>query len=92
MRYNNPDASTPPHLRVGRKYPNAWKLTEMFRENPPEPWPDWCFLPLAGAYAIVSGGGSRRVSIDDATDIAAVAALTAWTSFFVDVKMVYLYF
>jgi len=22
--------------------------------------PDWCFLPMPGAYAILSGGGDRR--------------------------------
>jgi hypothetical protein len=39
-------------------------------------WPDWCYLPLHGAYTIVSGGG--RVPIERSHHIAAVGALAAW--------------
>ena len=39
-------------------YPNAWKQVDEFRASRKElgDWPDWCFLPLAGTYAIVSKG------------------------------------
>ena len=41
-----------------RLYPNAWKQVDEFRARRKElgDWPDWCFLPLAGTYAIVSKG------------------------------------
>jgi hypothetical protein len=53
------------YLRPGRTlqtfsrlYPDAWKQVDEFRANRKGlgNWPDWCFLPLVGAYAIVSKG------------------------------------
>ena len=41
-------------------------------------WPQWCYLPLFGAYAIVGGGGTNRVPIDRAQHPGVVAALAAW--------------
>ncbi len=70
------------HLRAaGGLYPDAWKTTDDFRASRgvdlPD-WPDWCFTPLATAYAIVSGGGDNRVSLDTAGDVGRLAALSAW--------------
>jgi hypothetical protein len=54
---------TEPYLRPGnilrsfsRLYPDAWKHVDDFRASRKElgDWPDWCFLPLARTYAIVS--------------------------------------
>lgn len=39
-------------------------------------WPDWCYLPMAAAVAIVSGGGT--VTFQHGPDISRVAALGAW--------------
>jgi len=41
-----------------RLYPDTWKQVDEFRASRKElgDWPDWCFLPLAGTYAIVSKG------------------------------------
>jgi hypothetical protein len=39
-----------------RIYPSAWKQVDQFRADRGKSlpfWPDWCFLPLAGAYAII---------------------------------------
>ena len=56
---------TDPYLRPGqilgtysRLYPDAWKQVDEFRARRKElgDWADWCFLPLAGTYAIVSKG------------------------------------
>lgn len=56
---------TDPYLRPGnilhsfsRLYPEAWKQVDEFRAKRNElgGWADWCFLPLAGTYAIVSKG------------------------------------
>jgi hypothetical protein len=53
------------YLRPGRTlqtfsrlYPDAWKQVDEFRANRKGlgNWSDWCFLPLVGAYAIVSKG------------------------------------
>ncbi len=50
-----------------RLYPDAWKQVDEFRARRKElgDWPDWCFLPLAGTYAIVSKGrpSSRRTRL-----------------------------
>lgn len=35
-------------------------------------------MPLGGWYAIVSGGGSKRVAIDRIGDVARLGALGAW--------------
>lgn len=70
------------HLAAaGKLYPGAWKQIDAFRamrggELPD--WPEWCFLPAAGYYAIVSGGGDNRVPLDLVPDIARLAALGAW--------------
>ena len=47
-----------------RLYPDAWKHVDEFRARRKElgKWPDWCFLPLAGTYAIVSNEGLRVCS------------------------------
>lgn len=39
-------------------------------------WPDWCFLPLAAAIAIITRGGA--VVPQDGLDPARLAALAAW--------------
>jgi hypothetical protein len=74
------------YLRPGRTlgsfsrlYPDAWKQVDQFRANRKGlgDWPDWCFLPLAGAYAIVSKGARPR-SLDQAGHIGVLGALAAW--------------
>lgn len=66
---------------VARQYPHAWGQVEHLRSERgrglPQ-WPSWCYLPLAGAYAIVGGGGDRTVSHEAAGDIALIGALAAW--------------
>jgi hypothetical protein len=43
-------------------------------------WPDYCFLPLAGSFAIVSGGDklTTRQIMSYGSDIARLGALAAW--------------
>lgn len=66
---------------VGRAYPQAWAQADRMRsmrgQELPD-WPDWCYLPVHGAYAIVSGGGERRVPIEHSHHTGIVAALAAW--------------
>ena len=71
------------HLVTASKlYPGAWRQYDEFqqsrgRDGLPD-WPDWCYCPLAGAYAIVSGGGDHRVPMQQIGDVARLAALAAW--------------
>ncbi|MCC6742391.1 MAG: hypothetical protein IT175_00890 [Acidobacteria bacterium] len=66
---------------VRRRYPHAFDQMRDFRaakgRGLPD-WPDWCWVPMAGAYAVVSGGGSSRVSAGSAPDIALVSAVSTW--------------
>ena len=69
------------HLRaVSKKYLLAWQQLAMFRaergKDDLPAWPDWCYCPVAGAYAIISSGGALPPGA--AADIAAVAGLGAW--------------
>ena len=69
------------HLRaVAHFYPGAWKMIDTFRQNRGKgllDWPQWCFCPLAAAYAIVSGGGDNRTP-ETISDVARIGALAAW--------------
>jgi len=65
---------------AARRYPGVWRQIDAFRADRgrgdlPD-WPDWCFLPIAGTYAIV--GGSRRLPPERVPDPARLAALAAW--------------
>lgn len=66
---------------VGRAYPRAWSQADELRaaRGATLPaWPAWCYLPLHGAYAIVSGGGDNRVPFERAHHTAILGAITAW--------------
>jgi hypothetical protein len=60
-------------------YPEAWRQVDDLRARRKElgDWPDWCFLPLAGAYAIVSKGTTLG-SIDQTRHVGILGALAAW--------------
>lgn len=71
------------HMRIaGTIYQDAWRQFDVFRQmrgkNSSPDWPEWCYCPLAAAYAIVSGGGDNRVPLDSVGHIAALGALAAW--------------
>lgn len=61
-----------------RRYPQAWEQLAQFRAAKEKlgGWPDWCDVPLSGAYAIVSGG--RDDVIKDATAVGIVGGLGTW--------------
>jgi hypothetical protein len=63
----------------GRLYPDAWKQVDDLRANRKGlgGWPDWCFLPLAGAYAIISKG-TKAPSFEQSRHIGILGALAAW--------------
>jgi len=68
-------------LQAGRDYPTAWQAAEGFRRDKGQQnfdWPDWCYLPLAGAYAVVSGGGANRVPLHKIGDVSRLGAMMEW--------------
>lgn len=85
---NHPNRSKRPcrprdHLAAaGKLYPLAWRQVDEFRaargKSLPA-WPDWCFLPLAASYAIVSADAKvDRLTPVLATDVSRLGALAAW--------------
>lgn len=69
------------HLNaVSHDYPGVWRQYGRFLAQRRElgDWPSWCYCPMAGAYAIVSGGGSNKVPLSRSLEVSRVAALAAW--------------
>jgi hypothetical protein len=65
-----------------RDYPQAWAQIAMFRskrgrEGFPR-WPDYVYVPMAGSYAVVSGGSETPLKAQAAVDISRVCALSSW--------------
>jgi len=68
-------------IEASKQYPNAWSAFDVTRSNRGKDlpvWPEWCFAPMAVSYAVVSGGGDRRVSILTVGDVGRISALAAW--------------
>ena len=70
------------HLNTASKiFPSAWKQVESMLEGKGKDlpvWPEWCFLPMAAWYAIVSGGGDNRLGIDEIRNVGQLAAIGTW--------------
>lgn len=71
------------HLwRVEKQFPEAFRHIEEFRmakgANDFKDWPDWCYVPAAGAYAIVSKGVNRITNQEALSAVAAISSLGAW--------------
>lgn len=68
------------HLRdLQRDYPLIWDQVADFRARKGGDlgnWPDWCYLPLAAAYAIASQGG--RLDPSRGAEVGRIGALAAW--------------
>jgi hypothetical protein len=62
-----------------RLYPDAWKQVDEFRASRKDlgDWADWCFLPLAGTYSIVTKGKTLQ-SPNQAQHVSILGALAAW--------------
>lgn len=66
---------------VAAAYPSAWEQLARFRAMRGvelDDWPEWCYVPMAGAYAIVSGGGENRVPLPRIHHVGILTALGAW--------------
>ena len=74
------------HLTAaGRLYPGAWRQADRMRADRGKDlpsWPDWCYLPLSGWYAIVcadAGVASLDArQMNRVGDIGRLAALGTW--------------
>ncbi len=79
---NNSEPRPLQHLRLfAQRYPAAWELATTMRAKKGKElpdWPDWCYLPVAAAYAIVSQRFGGVVPPAAGKDIGECAALTAW--------------
>lgn len=68
-------------IAAGKLYPGAWRQFDQFRagrgKELPQ-WPDWCFVPMAAAYAVVSGGGDNRILPHMIGDVARLVAVASW--------------
>lgn len=68
-------------ITAGKLYPKAWAQSdEMRASRAGQPaWPDWCYLPMAGWYAIVSNAsGEQKISMEHIADVARLAAIGSW--------------
>lgn len=68
-------------VTAGKRFPSAWVQYDQFRQgrgqNGLPDWPDWCYCPMAGAYAILSGGGQRSIPAKRARSAAFWASWSA---------------
>lgn len=69
-------------LAAGKLYPHAWQRAEEMREERglslPK-WPEWCYLPLSGWYAIVSAHHqAERLDLTLIGHVARLGALGIW--------------
>jgi len=66
---------------LSRRHPIAWAELARFHADRgaglPD-WPEYVYVPVAGAYAVVSRGSDRRLNKEEVGDIGRVAALGAW--------------
>lgn len=66
---------------IGRKYPNVWQDIKSFRSGRGKDlpnWPDWCYMPIAGAYSIVFEGLKYLHPSKLRLSPAVIAAAAAW--------------
>ena len=67
---------------IAKRYPNAWDIYDQFRQDRGKAslpnWPDWCYCPMAAAYAVISGGGDLDGDYSGIRDVQTLAALAAW--------------
>ncbi len=82
MASNNEHRARGHLIAAGQIYPGCWKQLDGFRQARGKDlpyWPDWCYLPLAASYAVVSAdAGTERISPLRSGDVGRIGALAAW--------------
>lgn len=65
-----------------RKYPETGRMINLFMEGRGKDlpdWPQWCFLPMSGFYAIVSNHiNVDRLGLFEISDVPILSALGTW--------------
>ena len=65
-----------------RSHPGCWQLTAELVQDKGQglpDWPAWCWLPMAGSYAVISRAlGVPKLGLDQVGDVARHAAFAAW--------------
>jgi hypothetical protein len=65
--------------RIVSGRPEIWAQIDQMRERRGKElrdWPSWCYMPVAGSYAIVSGG--VEIAPEMLSGVGALATLAAW--------------
>lgn len=83
MQNQNKSLRALEHLNIAMKlYPESGKQVDQFRSGRGKDlpnWPDWCFLPMAAWYAIVSAENkAKTLSLDLIGDVSKIAAIGTW--------------
>lgn len=55
------------------RWPDLWQEMDRMRTHPPQPWPDWCLLPMAAAAGVTGGWTPTGPA-----PVALASALYAW--------------
>jgi len=67
---------------LSRRMPTVWEQIKYFRKGKGKDlpdWPDWCYVPIAGGYAIATAGGPPNANLfDPLLNPASITALAAW--------------
>lgn len=67
---------------MSRRMPTVWEQIKYFRKGKGKDlpdWPDWCYVPIAGGYAIATAGGPPNANLfDPLLSPASITALAAW--------------
>ena len=71
------------HLNsYAQKYPDAWKQFDDLRQGRGDDlpaWPQWCWCPLASAYAVIGAHiKQNRLPVEYVADVGPLGALAAW--------------
>jgi hypothetical protein len=64
--------------RLDAQVPGWWRDMDALRLARPAPWPQWCLVPMAAAYAVVERAGWLGGHSFEPSLISAVAACYAW--------------
>lgn len=82
MKNKTPHSAEMHLIVASKRYPELNKWVNMFRADMGKDlpsWPQWCFLPMAAWYSMVSANyGVNKLSIDQAGDVAKIAAVGTW--------------
>lgn len=84
---NHPNRGVQPRPSIilrhaSKRYPEAWRQFDQFRQDRGKQglpdWPEWCYCPMAAAYAIVGGGNNLDRDPIEMFGVQILAALAPW--------------